>query len=59
MLIAGNLTSRSREIFQKNPMFTGMKLPEVRSIEPFENRFPTHCSKDVIDIMRVGCPSSK
>lgn len=35
-----------------------MKLPEVRSVEPFESRVPPKCSKDVIDAMKVKtkCP---
>lgn len=36
----GNLTQRHREIFYKNPLFVGMRLPEVREIEPLEKKFP-------------------
>ena len=32
----------------------GMKLPEVKSVEPFENKFPAKCSPDLIDLMKVG-----
>lgn len=31
-----------------------MKLPEVRSIDPFADRMPPKCSKDVINVMEVG-----
>ncbi|XP_067928199.1 cyclin-dependent kinase-like 4 [Watersipora subatra] len=48
----GNLNSRQEEIFYKNPLFVGMKLPEVKSVEPFENRMPAKCSRDAIDAMK-------
>ncbi|XP_013419402.1 cyclin-dependent kinase-like 2 isoform X1 [Lingula anatina] len=36
----GNLNQRQREIFQKNPLFAGMRLPEVKEIEPLKKKFP-------------------
>jgi len=37
----GNLSQRYKEIFMKNPIFVGMKLPEVNHVEPLERRLPT------------------
>ncbi|XP_070544778.1 cyclin-dependent kinase-like 2 isoform X2 [Ptychodera flava] len=36
----GNLIPKHREIFHKNPLFVGMRLPEVRQLEPLEKRLP-------------------
>lgn len=36
----GNLSERYREIFLKNPIFVGMKLPEVHHVEPLQRRLP-------------------
>ncbi|XP_033113910.1 cyclin-dependent kinase-like 4 [Anneissia japonica] len=36
----GNLTQRHKEVFIKNPLFVGMRLPEVKTVEPLEKRFP-------------------
>ena len=38
--LAGNLIQRHKEVFMKNPLFVGMRLPEVRNVEPLEKRFP-------------------
>ncbi|XP_041365004.1 cyclin-dependent kinase-like 2 isoform X2 [Gigantopelta aegis] len=35
----GNLTPRHREVFLRNPLFVGMRLPEVREIIPLEKKF--------------------
>ena len=48
----GNLTNRHKEIFQKNPLFVGMKLPEVKEVEPFEKRFH-RVSAAAMDILKV------
>ncbi|XP_041485684.1 cyclin-dependent kinase-like 4 isoform X2 [Lytechinus variegatus] len=37
----GTLIQRHKEIFLKNPLFVGMRLPEVKNVEPLEKRFPT------------------
>ncbi|XP_022087407.1 cyclin-dependent kinase-like 4 [Acanthaster planci] len=37
----GNLIQRHKEVFMKNPLFVGMRLPEVRNVEPLEKRFPS------------------
>ncbi|KAK2148987.1 hypothetical protein LSH36_472g00013 [Paralvinella palmiformis] len=47
----GNLTPRHREVFHKNPLFVGMRLPEARDIEPLEKRFP-RISKLSLDLMK-------
>ncbi|XP_061406690.1 cyclin-dependent kinase-like 3 [Lethenteron reissneri] len=36
----GNLMPRHRELFYKNPVFTGLKVPEVHAVEPLEKRLP-------------------
>jgi len=49
----GNLCPRHREIFQRNPLFAGMRLPDVRDVEPLEKRFPKF-SPEVLDLMKVS-----
>lgn len=51
--ITGNLTQRHREIFYKNPLFVGMRLPEVRETEPLEKKFP-RLSPLALDLMKVN-----
>lgn len=36
----GNLIARHRDIFHKNPLFVGMRLPSVNEVESLRNRFP-------------------
>ncbi|XP_063678998.1 cyclin-dependent kinase-like 4 isoform X2 [Bolinopsis microptera] len=36
----GNLSQRYKDIFMKNPIFVGMKLPEVNHVDPLEKRLP-------------------
>ncbi|XP_043916291.1 cyclin-dependent kinase-like 2 [Protopterus annectens] len=36
----GSLTQRHQELFYKNPLFAGVKLPEIKEVEPLERRFP-------------------
>ncbi|NXR71475.1 CDKL2 protein, partial [Pycnonotus jocosus] len=36
----GNLIPRQQELFCKNPLFAGMKLPEVNELESLEKRYP-------------------
>eukprot|EP00116_Pleurobrachia_bachei_P006712 sb/3466974/ len=36
----GNLSQRYKEIFMRNPIFVGMKLPEVHHVDPLEKRLP-------------------
>ncbi|XP_065058145.1 cyclin-dependent kinase-like 2 [Rhopilema esculentum] len=36
----GNLTPRHQEIFSRNPLFMGMRVPEVKETEPLEKKYP-------------------
>ncbi|XP_072552475.1 cyclin-dependent kinase-like 4 [Salminus brasiliensis] len=36
----GSLTSRQQEIFYRNPLFSGVRLPEPTDREPLHTRFP-------------------
>jgi len=54
MIVVGNLTNRYKEIFYRNPLFVGMKLPEVKSVKPFEHKMPNKCSKEILDVMKVN-----
>ncbi|NWT26509.1 CDKL2 protein, partial [Cardinalis cardinalis] len=36
----GNLIPRQQELFYQNPLFAGMKLPEVKELESLEKRYP-------------------
>ncbi|NXE97871.1 CDKL2 protein, partial [Menura novaehollandiae] len=36
----GNLIPRQQELFYKNPLFAGMKLPEVKEVESLDKRYP-------------------
>ncbi|NXS37711.1 CDKL2 protein, partial [Pomatostomus ruficeps] len=36
----GNLIPRQQELFYKNPLFAGLKLPEVEELESLEKRYP-------------------
>jgi hypothetical protein len=48
----GNLTPRHREVFLRNPLFVGMRIPEVREIQPLERKF-TKVSPEALDFMKV------
>ncbi|XP_030630810.1 cyclin-dependent kinase-like 2 [Chanos chanos] len=45
----GNLTPQHQELFYKNPVFTGVSLPEPTEREPLEKRFPklSSCETDL------------
>ncbi|XP_070186911.1 cyclin-dependent kinase-like 2 isoform X2 [Littorina saxatilis] len=47
----GNLTQRHREVFLRNPLFVGMRIPEVREIQPLERKF-TKVSPEALDFMK-------
>ncbi|XP_064603887.1 cyclin-dependent kinase-like 2 isoform X2 [Liolophura sinensis] len=47
----GNLTQRHKEVFLKNPLFVGMRLPEVRELSPLEKKFPK-ISSQALDLMK-------
>lgn len=36
----GNLIPRHQELFYKNPLFVGVRLPEIKEVEPLERRYP-------------------
>ncbi|XP_045567355.1 cyclin-dependent kinase-like 2 isoform X3 [Salmo salar] len=36
----GNLTPRHQELFYENPVFSGVRLPEVTETEPLQQRYP-------------------
>ncbi|KFQ19623.1 Cyclin-dependent kinase-like 2 [Mesitornis unicolor] len=36
----GNLIPRHQELFHKNPLFAGMRLPEVKEAESLDKRYP-------------------
>nr|XP_033816356.1 cyclin-dependent kinase-like 2 isoform X2 [Geotrypetes seraphini] len=40
MKCLGNLTPRHQELFYKNPLFAGVRLPEIHEVEPLEKRYP-------------------
>ncbi|XP_021358799.1 cyclin-dependent kinase-like 2 isoform X3 [Mizuhopecten yessoensis] len=47
----GNLTQRHKEVFLNNPMFVGMRTPEVREVSPLEKKF-TRISSFSLDVMK-------
>ncbi|PAA77485.1 hypothetical protein BOX15_Mlig034112g4 [Macrostomum lignano] len=47
----GNLPSKYREIFQRNPLFVGMRVPESRSQEPLEKKVHKG-SKMAVDLIQ-------
>lgn len=53
----GNLTPRHKEVFLRNPLFVGMRLPEVREISPLEKKF-TRISPQSLELMKV-CKDNK
>lgn len=38
--VPGNLTPRHQELFYRNPLFAGVRLPEVKELDPLEKRYP-------------------
>ncbi|XP_037685915.1 cyclin-dependent kinase-like 2 isoform X4 [Choloepus didactylus] len=51
MLCLGNLIPRHQELFYKNPVFAGVRLPEIKETEPLERRYPK-LSEVVIDLAK-------
>ncbi|XP_070711270.1 cyclin-dependent kinase-like 4 [Pempheris klunzingeri] len=45
----GNLTAHHQELFYRNPVFSGVRLPECSGRVPMEQRFPT-ISPTVLDL---------
>ncbi|XP_004472624.1 cyclin-dependent kinase-like 2 [Dasypus novemcinctus] len=51
MLCLGNLIPRHQELFYKNPVFAGVRLPEIKETEPLERRYPK-LSEVAIDLAK-------
>jgi cyclin-dependent kinase-like len=51
----GPLTARHMEVFSKNPLYVGVKLPTVKTHEPLEKRFP-NMEKTQLSILKVSHP---
>lgn len=49
----GNLIPRHQELFCKNPLFAGMRLPEVKEAESLDRRYP-NISASVLDLAKVS-----
>ncbi|KAK1931615.1 Cyclin-dependent kinase-like 2 [Phytophthora citrophthora] len=47
----GHITSRQQELFRKNALYVGVKLPHANDLEPLEARFPT-MDKTSLDFIR-------
>uniref|UniRef100_A0A8D1JX65 Cyclin-dependent kinase-like 2 n=1 Tax=Sus scrofa TaxID=9823 RepID=A0A8D1JX65_PIG len=50
-LCLGNLIPRHQELFYKNPVFAGVRLPEIKETVPLERRYPK-LSEVVIDLAK-------
>ena len=46
------MTARHREIFHRNPLFMGMRIPEVKEAESLEKRYP-RIFPDAMNIIKV------
>jgi serine/threonine protein kinase len=46
----GNLIGHHRDIFRRNPLFIGMRLPEAREVESLDRRYPqlSHSAMDIV-----------
>ncbi|KAM6221792.1 cyclin-dependent kinase-like 2 [Rhynchocyon petersi] len=51
MTCLGNLIPRHQELFYKNPVFAGVRLPEIKETVPLERRYPK-LSEVVIDLAK-------
>ncbi|KAL7694345.1 putative protein kinase [Plasmopara halstedii] len=47
----GHITSRQQDLFRKNELYVGVKLPQANDLEPLEARFPT-MDKVSLDFVR-------
>lgn len=52
-VFSGNLTPRHKEVFLRNPLFVGMRLPEVREVTPLEKKF-NRISSLSLDLLKVS-----
>lgn len=49
----GNISQRYKEIFNRNPLFTGVRLPpDVKNVESLQKRHPK-CSHVVVDFLKL------
>jgi cyclin-dependent kinase-like len=57
IFLLGNLIPRHQELFYKNPVFAGVRLPEVKDAEaePLESRYPK-LPEAVISLAKVIVP---
>ncbi|CAG2195227.1 CDKL [Mytilus edulis] len=51
LVIPGNLTARHKEVFLRNPLFVGMRIPEVKETVPLEKKF-NRISSNSLDLMK-------
>eukprot|EP00069_Balaena_mysticetus_P017593 bmy_10637T0 len=51
MVCLGNLIPRHQELFYKNPVFAGVRLPEIKETVPLERRYP-RLPEVVIDLAK-------
>ncbi|XP_073898094.1 cyclin-dependent kinase-like 2 isoform X2 [Castor canadensis] len=51
MMCLGNLIPRHQELFYKNPVFAGVRLPEIKETAPLEKRYP-QLSEVVINLAK-------
>ncbi|KAB0391471.1 hypothetical protein E2I00_004087 [Balaenoptera physalus] len=51
MVCLGNLIPRHQELFYKNPVFAGVRLPEIKETVPLERRYP-RLPEVVIDLTK-------
>ena len=58
LFLSGNLTARHKEVFLRNPLFVGMRLPEVKEITPLEKKFP-RISNFSLSFMKVSTNGQK
>ena len=52
LLALGNLIKSHRDTFLRNPLFMGMRPPDVKQVDPLEKRF-NKISSDALDMLRV------
>ncbi|KAI5936612.1 Cyclin-dependent kinase-like 2 [Manis javanica] len=51
MMCLGSLIPRHQELFYKNPLLAGVRLPEIKETEPLERRYP-RLSEVVMDLAK-------
>ena len=56
--LKGSLHSRHVEIFRKNPLFIGMRLPEAKDVQGIGKRFP-RVSSYALEMINVSLNKHK